>query len=142
LSAALLWLGGKFGVGDPGDVALGGQDLLVTGSAEISQVDASGQVGRPHAVAGQVEGDADAFLEVGPQDFGCFPLVAGRVYGSPIDGVAARRVAAVGPVQRAGLEVQLEVDGLRQQRLTVVLASSADEAEFRALRLPWTPKKL
>ena len=42
------------------------------------------------------------------------PFPGARIHGRPIHGVAARRIAAVGPVHRPVSEVEFEVDGFRQ----------------------------
>src|SRR6202008_2978141 len=52
----------------------------------------------------------DGFHQVRDQNLGDRVLV--ETYA--VDGVTARRVAAVGPVENAVFEIELEIDGLRQ----------------------------
>src|SRR5882757_11295520 len=100
-------------VGDPGEVALGHQDLPAVRTIEIGQVDRATQVSHEHAPADRIESDADALHQVGRQDLG-LPAPVRRVQRGPIHGIAARRVPPVGPVQRASCQVELDIDRLGQ----------------------------
>src|SRR5215467_14352696 len=99
-----------FGIGDAGEVALGVEEVALVLSVEISGIDRTCEVGDEHPVAGNVEGDADSLHQVGDQDLGDRLFIDRRA----IDGVAARRIAAVSPVEAAIFEIELEVDRLRQ----------------------------
>ena len=56
--------------------------------------------------------DTNAFHQMGQHDFGL--AVPDGVQLGPVDGVAVRRVATVGPVQGAGGVVDFQVDGFGQ----------------------------
>src|SRR5262249_6129123 len=86
-----------FCVGDAGKIALGVEEVTLVPAIEIGGIDRTGKVGDEHSIAGNVEGDADAFHQVGDQDLRHCLFVDWRA----IDGVAARRIAAVGPIQNA-----------------------------------------
>src|SRR5215813_11765177 len=57
-----------FGIGDAGEVALRVEEVALVLAIEIGGIDRTGEVGDKHPVAGDVEGDADAFHQVGDQD--------------------------------------------------------------------------
>src|SRR5215475_8403447 len=99
-----------FGVSDAGEIALGVEEVALVLAIEIGGVDRAGEVGDEHAVAGHVEGDADAFHQMRDQNLGLSLLVDRHA----VDSVAARRVAAVGPIENAVHQIELEVDRLRQ----------------------------
>src|SRR6516162_8543038 len=102
-----------FGIGDAGEVALGVEEVALVLSVEISGIDRTGEVGDEHPVAGNVEGDADPFHQVLNQDLGR-RLFIDLIDRRAIDGVAARRIAAVGPIQNAIFEIELEINRLWQ----------------------------
>jgi len=58
------------GIGDAGEIALSVEEVALVLSVEISGIDRTGEVGDEHLVAGDVEGDADSFHQVGDQDLG------------------------------------------------------------------------
>src|SRR5262245_56245694 len=99
-----------FGIGDAGEVALGVEEVALVLAIEIGGIDRAGEVGDEHPVAGNVEGDADALHQMRDDDLRRRLFVDRR----PIDGVAARRIAAVGPVENAVRQIKLEVDRFRQ----------------------------
>jgi len=101
---------GQFGIGDTGEVALHGTDGSVSGSVQSGHMYVAAQVGDEHAVVRGVERDADAFHQVGQDDFGFAAFDV--VQQSPIDGVAVRRVATVSPVQHPRGDIDFEVDRL------------------------------
>src|SRR5262249_14783942 len=98
------------GIGDAGKVALGPEEVALLLSIEIGGIDRTSEVGDEHPVAGNVEGDADSLHQVRDQDLGD-RLFIDR---SATDRVAARRIAAVSPVEGAIFEIELEIDRLRQ----------------------------
>src|SRR3984893_7431998 len=99
-----------FGIGDASEVALGVEEVALVLSIEIGGIDRTGEVGDEHPVAGNIEGDADPFHQVRDQNLR-HRLVVDRC---AIDGVAARRIAAVGPIQHAVRKIALATDGFRQ----------------------------
>src|ERR1700739_58176 len=100
-----------FGVCDAGEVALCVEEIAFTGSIEPCGINRAGEIGHDHAVVWNVEGDADSLHEMGHHDLRLGGLVVDR---SAVHGVAARRVAAVGPVENTVLVVELDVDRFRQ----------------------------
>src|SRR5882757_9199025 len=101
-----------FGVCDAGEVALCVQEVALVGSVEPCGVDRARKISDEHAIAGDVQRDADPFHQVSHHDFGLGRLV---VDGSAVHRVAARWIAAVGPVDDAVLVIDLKVDRLRQR---------------------------
>src|SRR6516162_6360655 len=99
-----------FGIGDAGEIALSAEEVALVLAVEIGGIDRTGQIRHEHSVAGNVERDADALHQVGDQDLRRRLFVDRRA----IDGVAARRIAAVGPIQNARFEIELEVNRLWQ----------------------------
>src|SRR5882724_9237579 len=100
-----------FGVRDAGEIALCVEEIPFTGSIEPCGVDRAGEIGHEHAVVWNVERDTDPLHKMGHHDLRLARLVVDR---GPVHGVAARRVAAVGPVEHAILVVELDIDRLRQ----------------------------
>src|SRR5262245_5592120 len=94
---------------DTCEVALPGRDHALVGSVEPSGVHRAGKIGDEHAVVANVEGDADTFAQVTEHDF----MFRADIDGRAVDGVAVRRIAAVGPIEHAMLLVNLEIDRLR-----------------------------
>src|SRR6266850_2138087 len=101
----------NFGICDAGEIALCEEEISFTGSVEPCGVDRAGEIGHEHAVVWNVERDTDPLHEMGHHDLRLGRLVVDR---GPVHGVAARRVAAVGPVEHAILVVELDIDRLRQ----------------------------
>src|SRR5262249_11884392 len=99
-----------FRVGDAGQVSLRIEEVALVLAVEIGGIDRAGEVGDEHSIAGNVEGDADALHQVGDQE------LRRRLFldRCAIDGVAAGRIAAVGPIENAVRHIELEVDRLRQ----------------------------
>jgi hypothetical protein len=91
---------------------LQGADRPVAGSVQGSHVDVASQVGDEHAVVTRIKSDANAFHQVGRHNlrFG----VENAVQRCPVDGVAVRRIATVGLVQRPRGVVDFEVDRFGQ----------------------------
>ena len=87
-----------FSVCDAREVALG-EGTCVLRSVELGGIDRAAEVGHEHPVARNVQRDADAFHQVREHDLG---RGCGRIDGGAVDRVAARRVAAVSPVQERG----------------------------------------
>src|SRR5258708_38914303 len=102
---------GKFGVGNAGEIALGVEEVALVRSVEIGGIDRSGEVGDEHPVARNVDGEADSLHQVRDQNLWCRVGVVDR---HAIDGIAARRIAAVGPIEDAVRPIQLEIDGFGQ----------------------------
>src|SRR5438552_13592069 len=100
-----------FGIGNAGEVALCVEEISFTGSIEPCGVNRAGEIGHEHAVVWNVERDTDPLHEMGHHDLRLGGLVVDR---GAVHGVAARRVAAVGPVQIPVLEVEFEINWLRQ----------------------------
>src|SRR4029077_13884632 len=57
-----------FGVGDAGEIALRVEEVALVLSFEIGGIDRTGEVGDEHAVAGNIEGDADPFHQACDQN--------------------------------------------------------------------------
>ncbi len=86
-----------------------GDEALVR-PVEVGGVDRAGEVGDEHSAARQIEGEANPLHQMRDEDFRLgFP-----VDRRAIDGVAGRRIAAVGPVEKTAFPIEFEVDGLRQ----------------------------
>src|SRR5215510_4560740 len=100
-----------FDVGDAGEVALGVQEVSLVRSVEVGGIDGTAEVGDEHPVSGNVEVDADSLHQMRDQDFRLRLSIDRRA----TDGVAARWIAAVGPVEDAVDQIELEVDGFRQE---------------------------
>src|SRR6516225_9911265 len=94
-----------FGVGDAGEVALGVKEVALVLSIEIGGINRTSEVSHEHPVARHVEGDADSLHQVLDQD------LRDRLFidRGAIDGVAARRIAAVSPIEAAIFEIELEI---------------------------------
>src|SRR4051794_7570662 len=101
----------NFGVGNAGKVALGVEQVALVLSIEIGGIDRTGEVGDEHPVTGNVERDTDPLHEMGHHDLRLDRLVVDR---GPVHCVAARRVAAVGPVENTVRMIEFEIDWLRQ----------------------------
>src|SRR5262249_13689676 len=99
-----------FGVGNAGEVALGVEEVALVLAVEIGGIDRAGEVGDEHAIAGDVERDPDALHQMRDHDLRVSLCVDRRA----IDRVATRRIAAVGPVEDAVRQIELEVDRFRQ----------------------------
>src|ERR1700733_15971680 len=84
-----------FGVGDAGEIALGEQEIPLARSIEPCGVNRAGEIGHEHAVVWNIERDPDPFHEMAHDDLGLRGLVVDR---GPVHGIAARGIAAVGPV--------------------------------------------
>jgi hypothetical protein len=92
---------------DAGEVTLCVEEISIAESIEPCGVDRAGEIGHEHAVVWNVERDTDPLHEMGHHDLWLDRLL---VDGRPVHCVAARRVAAVGPVEK---KVKLAIDGLR-----------------------------
>src|SRR5712664_3408931 len=99
-----------FGVGNAGEVALCVEEISFTGSIESGGVNRAGEIGHKHAVVWNVERDTDPLHEMGHDDLRLGRFVVDR---GPVHCVAARRVAAVGPVENPVLVIELEINRLR-----------------------------
>ena len=100
-----------FGVGDAGEIALGCEKRPLVRPIELRDVERTGEIGHEHAVAWNIQRDADAFHEV--RDHDLRHILRGlRVDGRAVHRVAARGIAAIGPVEDAMFEIDLEIDRL------------------------------
>jgi hypothetical protein len=86
-----------FGIGDAGEIALRVEEAALVLSVQIGDIGRTCEVGDEHPVAGNVEGDANSFHQVPDQDLGHRFFVDRHA----IDGVAARRITAVGLIEDA-----------------------------------------
>src|SRR6202044_20100 len=90
--SVLLWMRrSDFGVGDAGEVALGEEQGLLVGAVEIGAVDRAGEVGDEHAPAFQVQGQADAFHQMGEENLWVFAVARRWIHRRAVYGIAARR---------------------------------------------------
>src|SRR5262249_21595957 len=99
-----------FGISDAREIALGVEEVALVLAIEIGRIDRAGEVGDEHSVAGHVEGDADALHQMLDEDLRCRLCVDRRT----IYGIAARRIATIGPIEDAVRQIELEVDRFRQ----------------------------
>src|SRR5262249_16077730 len=76
-------------------------------SVEVRRVQRTGEIGHEHAVAGNVQGDADAFHQVRDHDLRLI-LSRLRIDGRAVHRVAARGIAAIGPAEDAMVGIELE----------------------------------
>src|ERR1700730_17175555 len=74
-----------------GEISLSKEQCQLFGPVEPGGIDRARQVGHEHSVAAQIEGDADAFHQMGDQDLGD-AIVPGSFDRRPVDRVATRRV--------------------------------------------------
>src|ERR1700720_57068 len=100
-----------FGISDAGEVALRVEEIAFARPVEPSGIDRTCEIGHEHPVTGNVEGDTDPLHEMGHHDVWLYRLVVDR---GPVHCVAARRVAAVGPVENTVLVVEFDIDRFRQ----------------------------
>ena len=100
-----------FGVGNAGEIALGEEEVPFTGSIEPCGINLAGEIGHEHPIVWNVERDTDSLHEVGDDDLRLSRLVVDR---GAVHRVAARRIAAVGPVENTVLVVELDINRLRQ----------------------------
>src|ERR1700752_699612 len=95
-----------FGIGDAGEIALGVEEVALVLAVEIGGIDRAGEVGDEHPVSGNIEGDGDALHQMPDDDLRCRLCVDRRA----IDVVAARRIAAIGPIEDAVFQIELKVN--------------------------------
>lgn len=88
----------------------------------------------PVADLGDVERQADALHQVIDKDLGFGPAIGTGLQRRPADGVSARRITAVGPVERPCAVVDVEVDRLGRywRYLPVKLSRCYPEASQRS----------
>src|SRR4051812_48510917 len=111
LSKAMIrLLSGEFNVRDAREVALSRQERSLLRAVEPGPIDRAGEVREKHTAPFEVQRDANAFHEVPNQNLRGRPRPGVRIQWGAVDRVAARRVAAVRPVQEPVQEIELEVD--------------------------------
>src|SRR5689334_13013776 len=99
-----------FNIGDAGEVSLRKGKQFSLRAVESGGIDRTGQISHEHAIARDVQRDADAFHQMAEYDF----LTEFAVNEGAIHGIAAWRIAAIGPVQSAIFQIELQIDRLRQ----------------------------
>ena len=80
-------------------------------SVEPGGIDRAGKIGHEHPIARDIQRDADPFHQMRQHDLRRLRLC---IDGCTVHRVAARRVAAIGPVEDAIFAIELEIDRLRQ----------------------------
>ena len=98
-------------VSDAGEIALREEKVAFSRSVEPGGIDRAGEIGHEHPIARDIQRDADPFHQMRQHDLRRLRLC---IDGCAVHRVAARRVAAIGPVEDAILAVELEIDRLRQ----------------------------
>src|SRR5277367_2750957 len=103
--------GSEFRVGDAGEIALRIEEVALAGPVELRGIEGAREIGHEHPVSGAIAGDADPFHQMRDE--------ALRLGGLGIDGgaghrIATGRVAAVRPIEHAILQIEFEIDRLRQ----------------------------
>jgi hypothetical protein len=100
-----------FDVGDAGEIALSSEDSTFVCTVEVGDIERTGEVRCEQAVARDIQREADAFHQVGHHDL--WRVLSGlRVDRRAVHGVAARRIAAVGPVEQTTTVIDFEIDRL------------------------------
>src|SRR5438067_12023979 len=110
----LLLLVGGFCKTNSGEVAGGEDQYAFVGAVEFGGIDGARHVGHEHSAAGDVEGDADSFHQMREHDLWRNGFAALWIEPRAIDSVAERRIAAVGPVEDAILQIEFQIDWLRE----------------------------
>src|SRR4051812_29246530 len=100
-----------FRVSDAGEIALCEEKVAFSRSVEPGGIDRAGKIGHEHPIARDIQRNADPFHQMRQHDLRRLRLC---IDGCAVHRVAARRVAAIGPVEDAILAVELEIDRLRQ----------------------------
>src|SRR5207302_5505403 len=70
--------------------------------------------GDEHPVPFEIESDPDSFHQMSEQNVGRWMFAEVGVYRRAIDRVSTRRISAVGPINEPILQIELEIDRLRQ----------------------------
>jgi hypothetical protein len=94
------------------EVPAGGQQRSLVGSIEPGGVNRAGQIRHEHSVPLDVQRDADSFHQMCDQYLGSGTPRSFRIHWGAVDGIAARRIASVGPVEDVILEIKFQVDRL------------------------------
>src|SRR6266853_1545122 len=105
---------GKFGIGNAGEVALGLEQHPLLRPIEPGRVDRPGKIGHEHPIVRHIERDADALHQMCQHNFRELTRLGQGIDRCAADGVAARRIAPIGPVQNSGVEIEFQIDRLRQ----------------------------
>src|SRR5258708_15635213 len=129
-----------FGVGNAREISLSDCDGTLFRSVQVCGVDRTGEIRDEHPIGSHIQCNADAFHQVAKHDF----LVQMAVDRRATYGVAARRIAPIRPVEYAPLEIEFQIDRLRQplaQQLDVqpvrrCLAATHIYARAKATPLP------
>ena len=100
----------KFRVCDSRQISFGEDDIFLIRTVEVRAVNGSAQVSQEHALVFEIQRKADAFHQMIEDNFRLFALAGGCVHRRSIDGVSARRVPAVGPVDHPVAEVEIKID--------------------------------
>jgi len=100
-----------FRVSDAGEIALRVEKVALSQPVEPGGIDRPGKIGHEHPIAGNIQRDADPFHQMRQHDLRRLRLC---IDGCAVHRVAARGVAAIGPVEHAVLAIELEIDRLRQ----------------------------
>src|SRR6516164_5357327 len=103
-----------FGVYDSGEIALGVEKVSLSRPVEIGGVDRSREIGDEHPVVGNIERNADPLHQVRQYDLRQVTRLVLHVDRRAIDRIAARRIAAIGPIEEAIFQIELEIDWFRQ----------------------------
>src|SRR6266436_3662815 len=103
---------GKFGIGDAGEIALGLEQHPLLRPIEPGRVDRPGKIGHEHPIVRHIERDADALHQMCQHNFRELTRPGQGIDRCAADGVAARRIAPIGPVQNSGFEIEFQIDRL------------------------------
>src|ERR1700730_86108 len=113
-SACGLRTDGELSVCDPRQVALGNQQCLLVRSIKARAIDRAGEVSHEHPFTVRVECQADSLHQMGEDDLGLLAIPRWGIHGRSIDGVAARRISAVGPIHDPFFKIDVEIDRFGQ----------------------------
>src|SRR5258706_696482 len=105
----LLLARGPFHVRDAREVALRPQQGSPVRAIESGAVDRAGEIGDEHPAAVGVQGQADSFHQVAEDDLGRRALVGWCFELGAADGVPARGISAVRPVEVAITRIKVQV---------------------------------
>jgi hypothetical protein len=101
------------GVRYSGQVSLSRKKNLVCRAIQTCGIEGASQVGHKHAIPGYVECESYALHQMCKNNF-WFDRKRHCVHGRPAHCIASWRIAAVGPVEDAMHEIEIEIDWLRE----------------------------